>query len=117
MNKKKIAIFAFRGETMCFMHTLLYALDFNEKGYDVKLVLEGSATLEAVKMYEKNNPFHKIYSEVLDRNLIDCACMACSKKMGSFDGLKEQGLNFCDELKGHPAISRYMAEGYEVVTL
>ena len=41
---KKVAIFAFNGETMCFAHALLNALDMKEKGYDIKLVIEGSAT-------------------------------------------------------------------------
>lgn len=43
MNKK-LAIFAFNGETMCLAHALLNVLDMKEKGYDIKLIIEGCAT-------------------------------------------------------------------------
>lgn len=29
---------------MCFVHVLLNALDMQERGYEVKVILEGSAT-------------------------------------------------------------------------
>ena len=40
---EKIAIFAFKGEGMCFVHALLLnaLLDMQEKGYDVKLIIGG----------------------------------------------------------------------------
>jgi len=41
---KETAIFAFNGETMYFAHALLNVLDMKGKGYDVKLIIEGSAT-------------------------------------------------------------------------
>ena len=42
---KKIALVTYNPEMMCFSHVLLYALDFQEKGYDVKLVIEGGGRL------------------------------------------------------------------------
>ena len=42
MPTKKVALFAFNGELMCFIHVLLNALDMNKKGYEVKIVIEGS---------------------------------------------------------------------------
>jgi len=41
---KKVALFAFNGELMCFIHVLLNALDMNERGHQVKIVIEGAAT-------------------------------------------------------------------------
>jgi hypothetical protein len=41
---KKIVLVAFNGEFMCFVHVLLNALDMKERGYDVKIVIEGAAT-------------------------------------------------------------------------
>ena len=32
---EKVALFAFNGELMCFIHVLLNAIDMKEKGYDV----------------------------------------------------------------------------------
>ncbi len=41
---KKMAFFAFNGESMCFVHVLLNALDMKARGYDVRVVIEGAAT-------------------------------------------------------------------------
>ncbi|MCK4604812.1 MAG: hypothetical protein KAU41_09025 [Deltaproteobacteria bacterium] len=41
---KKVALFAFNGELMCFIHVLLNTLDMNERGHEVKIVIEGAAT-------------------------------------------------------------------------
>ena len=38
---KKVALFAFNGELMCLMHVLLNAIDMNERGQEVKIVIEG----------------------------------------------------------------------------
>ena len=40
---KKIAIFAFEGNPICFVHVLLNAIDLHERGEEVKIVLEGEA--------------------------------------------------------------------------
>jgi hypothetical protein len=44
---KQVLLVAFRGEPMCFVHVLLNALDMKERGYDVKVVIEGTATQAA----------------------------------------------------------------------
>jgi predicted peroxiredoxin len=41
---KKVALLAYNGEPTCFAHVMLYALDFHAKGYEVRVVIEGSAT-------------------------------------------------------------------------
>jgi hypothetical protein len=40
---KKVALVTYDPEMMCFSHVLLYAVDFMEKGYEVKVVIEGGA--------------------------------------------------------------------------
>ena len=40
---KKVALFVFNGDPMCFIHVLLNALDLFEKGNEVKTVIEGSS--------------------------------------------------------------------------
>ncbi|MGM0418609.1 MAG: cytoplasmic protein, partial [Thermodesulfobacteriota bacterium] len=40
---KKKAFFVFNGDPMCFVHVLLNALDMKEKGYDIKLIIEGAS--------------------------------------------------------------------------
>jgi hypothetical protein len=112
---KKIAIFAFNGEVMCFTHVMLNALDMKRKGYDIKLVIEGSATKHVKELADPGKPLAKIYGRVKEAGLIDCVCQACANQTGSLDSAKEQNLSLCNEMSGHPSMARYMEEGYEVI--
>jgi len=114
---KKIAIFTFNGELMCFAHGLFNALDMNEKGYDVKLIIEGSSTKLIKELNEESNMFHKFYQDVKEKNLIDGICKACANKMGTLEEAKSQELTLLGELYGHPSMANYIDEGYEIITL
>lgn len=114
---KKVALFAFRGEPMCFVHALLNALDMKEKGYDIKLIIEGTATKQIKELSDPNKPFANLYENVKRLGLVDCVCRACSNKMGSLESAEEQELPLCDEMSGHPSMSKYMDSGYEVIAL
>ena len=113
---KKVALFAFNGEPMCFMHVLLNALDMSERGYEVKIVIEGSATKLVPELAKADNPMHRLYEKAKGIDLIDGACKACSNKMGTLEAAKGQGLRLLDEMTGHPSMARYQEEGFEVVT-
>ena len=113
---KKIALFAFNGEPMCFAHVLLNALDMHENGYDVKVIIEGTATKQIQELADETKPFANLYQLVKQKFLVDCVCKACAAKTGSLDAAIEQKLPLCDEMSGHPSIRRYSEQGYEVVT-
>ncbi|MBN2416341.1 DsrE family protein [bacterium] len=114
--KKRVALVAFNGEPMCFAHVLLNAMDMRAKGWDVKVIIEGTATRLVQEMNDPDKPFGELYIAVRDGGLIDCVCKACSAKMGSLAAAEAQGLPLCGEMKGHPGLGRYMEEGYEVIT-
>jgi hypothetical protein len=114
MNKK-VAIFAYNGEPMCFMHVLLNTLDMKERGYDVKLIIEGQATKQIKELTDPAKPFAELYEKVKKEGLIDCVCQACSNATGSLESAKEQGLTICAEMSGHPSVGRYIDNGYEVL--
>jgi hypothetical protein len=114
---KKVALFAFRGEPMCFAHALLNALDMKEKGYDIKLIIEGTATKQIKELSDPNKPFANLYEKVKTLGLVDCVCKACSNKMGSLESAMEQKLPLCDEMSGHPSMSKYIDQEYEVIAL
>lgn len=113
---KKIALLAFRGEEMCFVHVLLNALDMREKGFDVAVILEGAATKAAAEFAEEGAAFHDLYVQVRQSGLIDCVCRACSYKMGVLENLEKQGLSWGTDMKGHPSLARYIEEGYEIIS-
>ena len=113
---KKIALFAFNGDLMCFVHVLLNAINMNDKGYEVKIVIEGSATKLVPELAKEGNPMFRLYEKAKGLNLVDGACKACSNKMGTVEAVKAQGLRLLDEMNGHPSMARYREEGFEIVT-
>jgi len=115
MNQK-VALFAFNGESMCFVHVLLNALEMKTRGYDVKLIIEGSATGLIGHLVDPKAPFADLYRKVREAGLIDCVCQACANKMGSLESARDQGLSLCADMSGHPSIARYMEDGYTVLT-
>ncbi len=112
---KKVALFAFNGESMCFVHVLLNALEMKDKGYEVKLIIEGTATKLIKDLTAAPTPFTPLYEKVKAAGLIDCVCQACSKKTGSYDEATAQGLPVCGEMMGHPSMARYRENGYELI--
>jgi hypothetical protein len=113
---KKVALLAFRGEPMCFVHVLLNALDMREKGFDVAIILEGAATKAAAEMAEEGSDFHDLYVQVRQSGLIDCVCRACSAKMGVLQSIEKQKLPWGTDMKGHPSLATYIEEGYEIIS-
>ena len=113
---KKVALVAFNGEPMCFVHVLLNALDMNKRGYDVKVIIEGSATRLIGVLADMNEPFSNQYREVREKALIDCVCRACAAKMGALEAAEEQKLPLCGEMTGHPSLAKYLEQDFEVIT-
>jgi hypothetical protein len=113
---RKVVLFAFNGDPMCFVHVLLNALDMEEKGLDVKIVIEGNTPKTANAMNDPEAKFHRFYHAVKEKNLIDCVCRACSAQVGALEGIQEQSLPLCNEMTGHPSMTKYMMEGYEIIT-
>ena len=113
----KFAIFAFKGEVVCFAHTLLNALDFHQKGHDTKLIIEGSAIKTVVTLFDKNQPFANLLEEVRKKNIVDAVCKVCSKQMGVFEEIISEGLPLGDDMKGHPGMAKYVGNGYQILVL
>ncbi len=113
---KKIALFAFNGDFMCFIHVLLNALDMKEKGYNVKIIIEGSATKLIPELAKDSNPMYRLYTKAKESGLIEGACKACSNKMGTLEAAESEGITLLDDMAGHPSMSRYMDEGYNVIS-
>ena len=112
---RKVALFAFNGEPACFAHVLLNAMDMQERGYDVCIVIEGKATAQVKELGTGDKPFSGLYRKVREAGLIDGVCKACAAQMKTLDAAKEQGLHIFDEMSGHVGIGRYLDEGYEVL--
>lgn len=113
---KKAVLFAFNGEAMCFVHVLLNGLDMKDKGYDVKIVIEGAATKLIPELNAAASPLNGLFRQARQNGIIEGACRACSAKTGTIGDAEAMGLALLDDMSGHPAMSRYTDAGYDVIT-
>lgn len=113
---KKLALFAFNGEMMCFIHVLLNALDLSAKGHEVKIVIEGSACKLVSEMSREGSMLYQPYQKAKSQGLIAGACRACSGKMEATAAVEAEGLPFLDDMSGHPGMAGFLDQGYEVIT-
>jgi hypothetical protein len=113
---KDYALFAFNGDIMCFSHVLLNALDLNERGHRVGIIIEGAATQLITALSKEDNPFYGLFGRVRALGLVDGVCRACSNKMGTLEAAKTLGLNLLDEMNGHPAMGHYLGQGFQIIT-
>ncbi|MBD3284725.1 cytoplasmic protein [candidate division WOR-3 bacterium] len=113
---KKIALFAFNGDVTCFVHVLLNALEMNQKGYDVKIVMEGAAMRLISELADSAKPLSNLYRQVKEMGLIDCVCNACAAKTGALEAATEQWLPLCEEMSGHASMTKYLEQGYVIIT-
>ena len=107
-------IFAFRGDPMCFVHVLLNALDLNKKGHETGIVLEGEAVKLVRELEESGNP---LYRKAKEAGLFACVCKACSAKMGVLDYNMTCGIPLGDDMNGHPSMSAFIEQGFQIITL
>ena len=113
---KKVALLAYNGELTCFAHVMLYALDFEKKGYEVRMVVEGAATSLITGLAKPDSPFAHLYSKVRERNLLTCICKACSQKMGTLEEAEKQGLDIVGDMQGHPSIEGLLSDGFQIIS-
>ena len=113
---KKIALFVFNGDPMCFIHVLLNALDMDSKGYTAKVVIEGTATKLIPDLAKPDNPLGGATPICIAAGLIAGVCQACAGKMGTLDAVKDQGLELLADMNGHPSMSGYLQEGFKVIS-
>ncbi len=113
---KKVALFAFNGDSMCFIHVLLNALDLKAKGDDVRIILEGSATKLVPEMAREQSPMFRLYQQAKEQGLFEGACKACSNKLNVIEAVKQEELPFLGDMSGHPSMSHYLEKGYEIIT-
>lgn len=112
---KKTALFVFNGDPMCFIHVLLNALDMSDNGQETGIVIEGTATKLIPELVQSENPLNKLWEKVRSRGLVLGVCRACSSKMGTMKDAQKQDLNLLDDMSGHPGMSGYMKQGYEII--
>ena len=113
---KKTALFVFNGDPVCFIHVLLNGLDMKAKGMDGRIVVEGSATALLPELAQPDNPLHELWEKAKSQGIVDGVCKGCAYQMGTTAEAVNQGLSLLDDMSGHPAMSRYIEAGFEVIS-
>jgi len=113
---KKMALFVFNGDPICFIHVLLNALDMQGRGYDSLIVVEGAATKLLPDLAREEHPLHQLWKRVKDAQLVAGVCKACAGKMGTLEEAEEQGLKLLDDMNGHPGMAGFSEAGYEIIS-
>ncbi len=112
--ENKIVFFAFSGEKSSFMHILLNAIDLHEKNNEVKIVIEGQATKLVKTFIEEDIP---LFKKALNLNLIDSICKACSEQCGVLEYNEQTQIPINGDLMGHPPMSKFTEDNYQVIVL
>jgi len=112
----KVLLVAFQGEAMCFVHVLLNALDMQQRGLTVKIIIEGMAVKLPGELQQPEQMFHALYVKAKEAGLIEGVCKACAAKMGALEAVQAQGLPLLEDMMGHPSLGRYLQEGYTIIT-
>lgn len=112
----KKAFFAFKGDPVCFIHVLLNALDLDEDGIAVRIIMEGAATSLIPDLAISSNPMNGLWEKVKSKGLVAGVCKACAMKMKALESATEQGLSVLDDMSGHPSMRSFMKDGYEIIT-
>ena len=113
---KKLALFVFNGDPICFIHVLLNALDMKAKGYETKIIIEGASVKLIPELAKPGMVLNGLWKKTLEAGLVEGVCKACSSKLGTLEAAKEQGLTILDDMSGHPSMVAYREKGYEIIT-
>jgi hypothetical protein len=112
---KKMALFAFRGNLSCFVHVLLNAIDLREKGYEVKVILEGESTKLVAELANPDNHLHALFEQTKSLGLFAGVCKACSHMLGTQEAAVAEGFALLDDMHGHPGMARYADDGFTIL--
>lgn len=114
MNKVLLA--AFRGDLLCFVHVLLNVLDMHGRGLQARILFEGASVTLVARLADPADDFHGLYARAREAGLIEGACKACSAKLGALEAVRAEGLPLLGDMNGHPALGRYLEEGWTILT-
>jgi hypothetical protein len=64
---KKLALFVFNGDPMCFIHVLLNALDMKANGSEAKIILEGASVKLIPELVKSGNPLNGLWKKNFGR--------------------------------------------------
>lgn len=98
-------------------HALLYTQQAEKEGIETKLIFDGGGTQWAVEMTKETSHFYNLYKELTEKGVDFGVCKSCAKAFKVDEELKTIKASFSDEGPDHPNIGKYLANGWDVITL
>ena len=116
---RKFAIFVHADKTQLarIVHGFWYADQLREKGFPAEIVFDGAGTQGLALLLEPGHKYGHLVAEAQQTGVLKGACPYCARAYQVDVRLADAGIPFLDDRDGHPDISRYAAEGFEIITL
>lgn len=100
------------------VHSLLYARELLENGYDVALIYDGAGTGWAYEFRNPENGFHEQYLKVKKQGMFEEVCDNCAEHFDVKAKLANQEkMLLVSDYEGHPSIVRWIKKGYQIIIL
>ncbi len=116
MENQKKAIFAFRGDPLCFIHVLLNGIDLHERGQEGLIIIEGEAVKLIPEMSKPGHFLSTLYQKAKSLGILHGACKACSIKLKVDKEIEKEGVPLIGDMSGHPSMGSFMEKGYQIIT-
>lgn len=102
------------------LNGLMLTLELKERSEEVALIFQGAGTRWPAQITQPTHAAHMLYDAVRDK--VAGICGACADAFGATDGATATGLPMVRErqingIGGVVDLSRYLADGYRLVTL
>jgi hypothetical protein len=105
------------------VHAFLYALDLQQHGHTVWMILEGAATRKVRDLYLEEGMFQKLFNQIKSSCPLAGACRTAShgcrnSKTASVvrEWLKSMGVGLLEDLDMHAGITSWGQDGKEIIT-
>ena len=116
MKNEKVAVFAFRGDPLCFIHVLLNGIDLYERGLEGLIVIEGDGVTLVPEMAKPGHFLFTLYQKAKTLGILHGVCRACSVKLKVDKEVEKEGIPLIGDMSGHPSMGGFIEKGYKIIT-
>ncbi|MBI4278194.1 MAG: DsrE family protein [Armatimonadetes bacterium] len=119
MMARKFAIFvhADKGQLARIVHGFWYADQLKERDYPVEIIFDGAGTQGLASLLEPGHKYGELVSKALQSGVLKGACPYCARAFQVTEALSQAKIPLIDDRSGHPDLSRWVDEGYDIITL
>jgi hypothetical protein len=116
---RKFAIFVHADKTQLarVVHGFWYADQLRERGFPAEVVFDGAGTQGLALLLEPGHKYGDLVTKAQQSGVLKGACPYCARAFHVETTLADAGIPFLDDRQGHPDVSRYVVEGFEIITL